>query len=106
MLIALSLYGGKVYAASADVLYDQFQGGRCAPALAMLERAATDGEATAQHVLAQAHYFGYCVTKDEREAVTWFRKTAEQGYAAAQFNLGMMDHNGRGVAQDEREAVA
>jgi TPR repeat protein len=31
-----------------------------------------------------------CVTKDEAEAVNWYRRAAEQGNAYAQSNLGFM----------------
>ena len=48
---------------------------------------------------------GRGVTKDEDEAVKWFRKAADQGDAAAQCNLGNMYAEGRGVTKDEAEAV-
>ena len=44
------------------------------------------------------------MTKDEAEAVTWFRKAAEQNYAEAQFNLGACYCNGDGVTKDYVEA--
>jgi TPR repeat protein len=46
------------------------------------------------------------VTKDEAEAVKWFRKAAEQGFSFAQINLGHCYANGEGVAKDEVEAYA
>ncbi|MGY8656728.1 MAG: tetratricopeptide repeat protein [Verrucomicrobiia bacterium] len=46
-----------------------------------------------------------CVTKDEAEAMKWYRKAAEQGYANAQSSLGFMYDLGRGVKQDDKEAV-
>jgi TPR repeat protein len=48
---------------------------------------------------------GRGVTKDESEAVKWYRKSAEQGNEPAQYNLGVMYANGLGVAKDESEAV-
>jgi hypothetical protein len=48
---------------------------------------------------------GQGVTKDEAEAVNWWRKSAEQGNADAQFNLGLSYDNGLGVTKDEAEAV-
>ena len=50
--------------------------------------AAEQGNATAQLNLDCCYADDKGVTKDEREAVKWFRKAAEQGYAEAQFNLG------------------
>jgi TPR repeat protein len=48
---------------------------------------------------------GYGVTKDDTEAVKWFRKAAEQGNATGQYNLGIMYENGYGVTKDYSEAV-
>lgn len=48
---------------------------------------------------------GRGVTKDEREAVTWYRKSAEQGYVAAQNNLGNAYEHGTGARQDFVEAA-
>ena len=44
-------------------------------------------------------------TKDEAEAVKWYRLAADQGDAGAQFNLGVFYEHGTGVAKDEAEAV-
>ena len=45
------------------------------------------------------------MTKDDAEAVKWFRKAAEQNYARAQYNLGLRYTKGQGVAKDDAEAV-
>jgi S1-C subfamily serine protease len=45
------------------------------------------------------------VTKDEVEAVKWWRKAAEQNHAEAQGVMGVCYDTGRGVAKDEVEAV-
>ena len=39
-------------------------------------------------------------TKDDEEAVWWYRLAAEQGYASAQTILGLMYANGEGVPED------
>jgi hypothetical protein len=49
---------------------------------------------------------GQGVSKDEIEAVSWFRKAAEGGNTNAMYNLGISYANGRGVPKDEREAVS
>jgi hypothetical protein len=46
------------------------------------------------------------VTKDEVEAVKWYRKAAEQGDAQAQHFLGLAYELGEGVAKDDIEAYA
>ena len=47
---------------------------------------------------------GRGVTRDDGEALRWFRLAAEQGDADAQFNLGVMYENGRGVTRDDGKA--
>lgn len=67
---------------------------------------AEQGNARAQFNLGVMYSDGIGVTKDEQQAVVWYRKSAEQGNTGAQFNLGNMYANGRGVAKDERQAAA
>ena len=43
---------------------------------------------------------GEGATKDDAEAVRWFRLSAEQGTARAQLNVGVMYANGDGVPED------
>ena len=44
------------------------------------------------------------MTKDDAEAVKWFRKGAEQNYARAQAALGVRYAKGEGVAKNKVEA--
>ena len=44
-------------------------------------------------------------SKNEVEAVKWYRKAAEQGHAGAQCNLGTMLVRGLSTAKNEAEAV-
>jgi TPR repeat protein len=46
--------------------------------------------------------YGKGVTKDEKQAVEWFRKSAEPN---AQYILGRMYEYGRDVTKDEKQAV-
>ena len=48
---------------------------------------------------------GEGVTKDQAEALKWFRKAAEQNYAKAQYNLAHCFDTGEGVAKDPVEAA-
>src|SRR5437016_806159 len=66
---------------------------------------AEKGDAVAQYNLGDYYHDGVGVTKDETEAVTWFRKAAEQGFAYAQYNLGVAYANGDGVTRDAAEAI-
>lgn len=61
--------------------------------------------AEAQFYLARCYATGHSVTKDEVEAVKWFRKAAEQNSAEAQFHLGGSYFTGQGVATNYVEAV-
>ena len=74
-------------------------------AVAMLRKAAEEGDASAQVKLGRKYEKGEGVTKDYAKAVEWYRKAAEQGYAEAQNNLGWCYKNGKGVTQDYVKAV-
>ena len=65
---------------------------------------AEKGDAPAQFNLGLSYANGLGVTKDEVEAVKWYRKAAEKGNAEAQLNLGVMYANGLGVEEDDVEA--
>jgi TPR repeat protein len=64
------------------------------------------GDAKSQERLGAAFFLGKGgLTKDEVEAVKWFRKAAEQNVADAQFSLGVCYANGQGVTKDDAESV-
>ena len=79
--------------------------GDYATALRLLTPLAEQGNADAQYKLGGMYEQGQGVTKDEAEAVKWYRKAAEQNDAEAQCNLGLAYATGQGVARDEAEAV-
>ena len=71
-----------------------------------LRASAENGDAQSQNDLGKAFFLGtFGLTKDEAEAVKWYRKAAEQNHAEAQYNLGWRYADGRGVPKDEAEAV-
>ena len=51
------------------------------------------------------HQWARAFSRDEAEAVRWYRLAADQGNAGAQLNLGFMYASGEGVLKDEAEAV-
>jgi TPR repeat protein len=64
------------------------------------------GLAEAQRVLGFMLETGRGVTKDEREAVAWYRKAAASGNAAGQAYLGDMLEYGTGVTKNRAEALS
>jgi S1-C subfamily serine protease len=65
---------------------------------------AEKGDAIAQQNLGVYYALGQGVTKDNVEAVRWYRKAAEQGLAEAQLDIGRCFSSGQGVTKDEIEA--
>src|ERR1051326_2423271 len=63
------------------------------------------GDADSQVELGLRYVKGEGVTKDQVEAVKWFRKAAEQNFARGQYDLGVCFYAGEGVAKDQVEAV-
>ena len=70
-----------------------------------LEKAALNGDARGQSLLAQCYYMGKGVAKDYNLAATWWRRSAEQGWAPSQCDLGNCYFTGKGVKKDYAEAV-
>ena len=73
----------------------------------LLERAATQGHAEAQSMLATMHMKGEGgLAADKEAAITWFRKAAAQGVKHAQYNLGLVHYHGvGGIAVDKAKAA-
>jgi TPR repeat protein len=69
-----------------------------------LAKAAAQGHAAAQTVLAYHYEQGHGVPKNDAEAVKWLRTAIAQGYPDAMFHLGRLYTTGKGVAQNAGEA--
>ena len=65
---------------------------------------AEKGDAKEQYSLGNLYYTGLFVTKDYKEAITWFRKAAEQGFPKAEYKLGFMYYFGKGTDKNLEEA--
>ena len=63
------------------------------------------GDPSAQVSLGTSYRFGWGITKNEEEAVKWYRKAAEQGYAEGQYKWGLCFDEGYGVTEDDEEAI-
>ncbi len=66
--------------------------------------AAKDGHADSQFNVALMYEQGLGVSKNEKEAFSWYGKSAAQGNSGAQFNLGVLYENGRGTTIDFAKA--
>jgi TPR repeat protein len=66
---------------------------------------AEKGDASAQSKLGACYLDGKGVTKNQVEAVEWFRKAAEQGDEFGQCGMGICYKNGYGVNADTVEAI-
>lgn len=78
---------------------------QAAAQLQSVTQAAEHGNAEAQFTLGLYYCKGEFVTKNELEALKWWRKSAEQGYLKAQCELANCYAFGKYVAQDKAEAV-
>ena len=68
------------------------------------QKAADQGDATAQFNLGLLYLLGAGVPWDVGKALGLWQEAADQGYAAAQFDLGVHYENGWGVPEDLRKA--
>jgi hypothetical protein len=94
LLLSLTVLAENVLAAGQQV-----------PDMAVIQKAAEQGDAKAQYNLGLSYASGQGVPKDEAKAAQWFQKAAVQGYAEAQYILGLSHAKGHGVPQDETRAV-
>ena len=68
-------------------------------------KAATLGNASAQHSLGYCYQYGQGVDKSLSKAVEYYRLAAAQGHPSAQFNLGFCYYHGHGVVRDYFQAA-
>jgi TPR repeat protein len=85
--------------------YAAYRNGDAATALRLARPLVAAGDARAQWLVGLIYYRGEGITRDDVEAVKWFRRAADQGDAGAQFYLGLMYCDGHGTPQDYAEAA-
>ena len=94
------LYLGNIYARGSEGIEQDFL-----KAADLYERAAIQGDATAQHNLSVMFLYGYGVEKDIGATFFWTRKAAENEHLEAQYNLGMMYYFGSGTEINDEQAI-
>jgi uncharacterized protein len=90
---------------NADAAMAAYQKGDYATALQLSRSLADQGDARAQSILGLIYYGGRGVSRNDNEAVRWFRHAADLGDATGNLYLGVMFADGRGVPQDYAEAA-
>lgn len=63
------------------------------------------GDARAQFYYGEIYSGGTGVLQDDKQVVSWFRKSATQGHAQAQTRLGYMFSKGRGIKQSYQQSL-
>ena len=74
-------------------------------AIDWLQKAAEQGLAIAQDVLATKYAKGIDIERDDKKAAYWLEKVAQQGAPFAQNSLGNRYAEGLGVPKDEKKAI-
>ena len=73
--------------------------------LASLQQRADSGDVAAQTELGGRYWSGIGVTKDQAQAVVWYRKAGEQGDKTAEAYIASAYNLGQGVCQDFTQAA-
>lgn len=104
-ILALTWFAMPVGAATTGDVFQEarkvFLQGDVVGAMPLLRKAADEGHAPAQVMLAQI----LDKAEFDKEAVEYFRKAALQGNADGEFGLGTMYAGGEGVSRDPQEAL-
>ncbi len=85
-----------------NAAYDR---GDYAEALSCYEKAAADGMAEAQYLLAYSYYMGEGVERNYTSAAQWYKRASAQKHVKAEYNLAYCYMNGRGVPRDYDRAL-
>ena len=74
-------------------------------ALGWYAKAAAEGHADSQCIIATMYAEGQQVQRDEIKALEWFRQSAAQGHAAAEYQMGLRYYSGGGgLSKDPKKA--
>jgi uncharacterized protein len=105
VLTAVLLNTGMVWAGPFEDGIVAHERGDFATALGILQPLATQGNSLAQLKLAMMYRRGHGVTRDDIEALKWYRLAGIQGNISAQVNLALMHGRGQGTTKDYAESL-
>jgi L-asparaginase/Glu-tRNA(Gln) amidotransferase subunit D len=89
-----------------ELATEYYDNGHKEKGFALYKKAAELGSAQAQHFVANCYRFGLATTKDENEAVHWYRKAADQDYLQSIYALAEFHMWGSyGVEKSTEKAV-
>ncbi len=84
---------------------EAYEHGDYATAVTYYEKAAEDGLAEAQYLLAYSLYMGEGVERNYTLAAQWYKRASRQNHVKAEYNLAYCYMNGRGVPRDYDRAL-
>ena len=84
---------------------EAYEHGDYATAVSCYEKAAEDGLAEAQYLLAYSLYMGEGVERNYTSAAQWYKRASRQNHVKAEYNLAYCYMNGRGVPRDYDRAL-
>lgn len=99
--VSLSLYANTL-TQQAENAYIK---GKYSQAKNLFEKAAKQGDITAQYNLGYLYEQGQGVDKNLQKAFKWYEKAAKQGYVDAQYNVATFYYTGRGVQKNLQKAL-
>lgn len=104
-ILMLATIAGAAVAGPYEDALAAWRIGEYAAAYRLWGPIADQGDPDAQFYLGFMNEYGQGVSRNDAEAIRWYRKAADQDHVLAQFGLGDLYSNGEGSPRDEIEAA-
>ena len=101
----LALIAGAAVAGPYEDALAAWRRGEYAAAYRLWGPIGDQGDPDAQFYLGFMNEYGQGVSRNDAEAIRWYRKAADQDHALAQLRLGDLHSNGEGSPREEIEAA-
>lgn len=101
----LASIAGAAVAGPYDDALAAWRRGEYAAAYRLWGPVADQGDPDAQFYLGLMNEYGQGMSRNDAEAINWYRKAADRDHALAQFSLGDLYSNGERSSRDEIEAA-